>query len=100
MSGAKHTPEWRWERAGCRVYSAEFHRGRPVKIADVGIGGAVDEAELEARGRLIASAPDLLEAATEALDSELRRKEAGETYVVSVIHLLSAAIAKATGADQ
>jgi hypothetical protein len=48
---------WRWERKGCRVYSGEMHRGRLVKIADVGIASC-DESELEARGRLIAAAPD------------------------------------------
>lgn len=40
---------------------------------------------------------DLLEAARDALDTELRRKEAGETYVVHTIRQLEAAIAKATG---
>ena len=51
----------------------------------------------EADARLIASAPDLLEALTEALDSERRRRDAGETYVVSIIAQMEAAIAKATG---
>lgn len=53
--------DWRWERKGCRVYSAEFHRGRPLKVAEVSFGG-LDEDALNARGQMIAAAPDLMAA--------------------------------------
>lgn len=62
MAEVKHTPGWRWERSGCRVYSEEFHRGRPVKVADVSVANLTED-ELNFRGRLIAAAPDLFEAA-------------------------------------
>lgn len=65
MSGVKHTPSWRWERLGCRVYEAGLYRGRSIRVAELSVA-RLDEDELNFRGRLIAAAPDLLEALKQA----------------------------------
>src|SRR5690606_7843493 len=65
MSREAHTAAWRWERRGCRVYSSPPATVRPRLVANVNITG-LDEAGIEARGRLIAAAPALLEACKRA----------------------------------
>lgn len=114
MSAPKHNADWRWERKGCRIYSSEFRRGRPLKVAEVAFG-ELDEAGLEARGRLIAAAPDLLEAAQKALEANdrivdrmmaatnaaeaARISQEGADEFTATLPALREAIAKASGAD-
>lgn len=79
-------PHWRGD--GTEVLS-EYGR-----IAETHVGGLRDPAECRANARLIAAAPDLLEAAREAL---------GELYRVSpsrAAPMIRAAIAKATQSQQ
>ena len=52
-----------------------------------------------ANARLIAAAPDLLEAASDALESLRRLPDAPDAYRVTCIGQLEAAVAKATGGE-
>ena len=52
--------QWQWQRKGCRVYDKSGH-----KVADVSLSW-ITEDELNERGRLIAAAPELLEALEKA----------------------------------
>lgn len=96
MSAAKHTPG-PWQRSGVRVkLGAEDclqvgPDGFPVAFLPIG-KSATDHAGAIADARLIAAAPELLEAAQEAL-MELRRVSPSLASPK-----LRAAIAKATGA--
>lgn len=62
-----HTPGltdgWAFERVGCKVVRSVRYRGAS-KVADLCTGG-LTEVEINSVGRLIAAAPDLLEALRE-----------------------------------
>lgn len=96
----KHTPgPWLVRQPGGTVVITPSGDGRTFSEVARTVSGSLNS-ERHANARLIAAAPDLLEALTEALDSERRRRDAGETYVVSVITQMEAAIAKATTAAE
>lgn len=103
MSGVKHTPSWRWERTGCRVYEDAFYRGRPIKVAEVSVAH-LDEDALNFRGRLIAAAPDHHAVALEldrlalVIDSAVRFADpAFKDEVQALLRANKAAIARARG---
>jgi hypothetical protein len=80
---------WEWARAGCKVTRKQY----PYTVCQISIGG-LDEDKLNARGNLIAAAPDMLA----ALKDFVGYYPAGiNPYLDSAASAARAAIAKATG---
>lgn len=104
---SKHTPgPWEYEDAGAQIFAEDGQR----HIADVrgygalstAMGDAAACAQMDADGRLIAAAPDLLEACKKslsALEGVVRICELHDSKLPEpLIDLVRDAIAKAEGA--
>lgn len=92
MSG-KHTPgPWVKDRHG----QLRSPQGKQVGVWDAGIAWVQRDEESEANARLIAAAPDLLEALKQAVDREEYGKEEGDEVPQWLLDA-RAAIAKAEG---
>jgi hypothetical protein len=106
MGEVKHTPG-PWEALdGGHYVCPEGNHGQFVAIVSGHVSGALrPEAERKANARLLASAPDLLEAAcgAEGLLRAMYPTVASDRDAAKVrkaFDALAAAIAKATGSDQ
>ncbi len=101
-----HTPG-EWKRTGFTVYATEGERGKDANrfyaaVSPGHINGVrTTEDELLANARLIAAAPDLLEAVVELLATHLASirsvSETIDNRTDAAIRLARAAIAKAEG---
>ena len=87
-----------WERKGCKILDTTGHKAAEVSAS------RIDETELEARGRLFASAPDLYAALAEldrfslVIESAVRHQERGSYQpILDVIKQARTALAKARG---
>lgn len=113
MSKYKHTPgPWEASFTDCLGGPASYCRIRPVSgemfgrftSLEIATMNMMDEDEQQANARLIAAAPDLLEALQEAVKSGMvpksSAKEGGANKYsnqVRVADMIRSAIAKATG---
>lgn len=90
----KHTPApWIWQYDGTDKSGLKVIAGDDLNIVDFVGGENIQEAE--ANARLIAAAPELLEALEQCL-TRINPKSK-DTWDLKAIHVAKAAIAKATG---
>lgn len=103
MSAAKHTPgPWLVERD--RSISAPTPAGSPVVLSEVTVaevrsGGCASLEQADANARLIAAAPDMLEALQAIMFRIQGDLQPDHEWAVVERELAIAAIAKATGSD-
>ena len=99
---AKHTPGQWWvggidsDEVHCRIFAKEMGCNAHIKLVDApSVGGLIPDEQLKANARLIAAAPDLLEA-LKACDEAMSYMSEYD-IPITLRDMVKAAIAKAIG---